>query len=136
MVELPAIKDVVIKNLPKTEVEWILIYAFYLNNEGKSAFTADDIRDTYESTSRFNKSRRNNFATNLKKAVVYNWLSSVSDSEYGITDEGKENALEILRRQPEGSKQHTKKSSQSESYQMVELELDPEQREEKIMAIS
>ena len=32
----PNIKDIVIKNLPKTEQEWILIYALYCSDEGKN----------------------------------------------------------------------------------------------------
>lgn len=34
-IKLPNIKDIVMKNLPKTEAEWVLIYALYASDEGE-----------------------------------------------------------------------------------------------------
>lgn len=33
-IEIPNIKDIVMKNLPKTEAEWVLVYALYASNMG------------------------------------------------------------------------------------------------------
>lgn len=132
-IKLPNIKDVVMKNLPKTEAEWVLIYAFYASGEGKNTFTAEDLRQMYRETNRHSDTRSKNFSTNFKKAVTSNWFAAVnSDDDYIISEQGKSFSREILRRDPsknnkvkKNSQQHTK-----QSYQMIELNLDQKERSE------
>src|SRR3990167_3596919 len=50
--DYPVLKEVVKKDLPKTESDWILIYAFYSSSYGENTFTEKDIRKQYEATGR------------------------------------------------------------------------------------
>lgn len=69
-IKLPNIKDIVMKDLPKTETEWLLIYALYASEEGTSAFTAETLRQLYHDSNRFTETRNKNFSTNLKKQLL------------------------------------------------------------------
>lgn len=130
----PNIKDIVIKNLPKTEQEWILIYALYCSDEGENTFTADDLRQMYRDTNRMTTARNKNFSTNLKKAVTSNWFLAINDNDYALSEGGKTFAFEILERAPGGGvKNKSKKSSQSHTktmYQMLELGLEEQERKD------
>ncbi len=130
---LPNIKDVVLKNLPKTEAEWMLVYAFYASDEGKKAFTEDDVRQMYHASNRFTESRNKNFATNRRKAVTSNWFITINDTEYSLTDRGKALAYEILQRTSEdSSSKKTKKTinSAKATYSIIDLGLDEGQRQD------
>lgn len=132
-ISLPNIKDVVLKNLPKTEAEWILIYALYASDEGKKVFTSDDVRQMYHTSNRFTDTRNKNFATNIKKAVTSNWFITINDTEYSLIDGGKALAYEILQRTSEsGSSKKAKKTvnSAKATYGIVDLGLNERQRQD------
>lgn len=130
---LPNIDTVVIKDLPKTEAEWILIYALYASKQGTKVFTENDLRQEYQDSSRWNDSRRKNFAANIKKAVTSDWFKIVNDSNYSLLPAGKEKAYEILQRAADsnGSKKSKKATNSGKAtYNVIELGLDERQRQE------
>lgn len=128
--DLPSIDTIVIKNLPKTEAEWILIYAFFVSDQGNETFTENDIRDMYHSSGRWNESRGKNFSTNMKKAVMVDWLSSVNDSTYSLLDTGISKAHEILQRVAKGGPAKKVTNSIKSTYKIVELGLDEGKRQD------
>ena len=97
----PNIRDVVIKNFPKTESEWILVYALYCSEQGAKTFTAEDIRQMYHDTNRYTENRNKNFATNIKKCVNDSFFSCVNDTDFVLSATGKETAFGILTRSVE-----------------------------------
>lgn len=129
----PNIKDVVIKDLPNSESEWVLIYALYASEEGTSTFTSDDLRQMYKESNRMTDVRNKNFSTNVKKAVSSDWFTTVNSTEYALTAKGKSFALDILQRDPSTNKTSSKKPKQSHTkmeYQMIELGLSQDERKE------
>lgn len=131
---LPNIKDIVIKNLPKTELEWILVYALYASNGGETTFTAEDLRQGYRDSNRFTETRNKNFSTNLKKAVTSNWFTSINNNDYALSAIGTEAAFEVLQRTSGASGKNTSKranpSHTKPVYQMVDLHLDSKERKD------
>lgn len=95
--EIPALKEVVLKDLPKTETDWILIYACYSTSFGQETFTEDDIKNQYDHTGRKNKSRFANLSNNIKSLLNKNYIKVHNDSEYLVKPEGITYAHEILR---------------------------------------
>lgn len=93
---LPDIKNVVIRIKPKTEADWLVVYALYVSKYGTETFTANDLRQMYNTTNRFNESRRKNFSTNLRKCVSNNFFNCINDDYYSLTDPGKNKACTIL----------------------------------------
>ena len=67
----PNIKDVVIKDLPDSEAEWLLVYALYVSDEGANTFTADDLRQMYKDSNRMTQARSKNFSANFKKPLRF-----------------------------------------------------------------
>ncbi len=92
----PSLRDVVLKSLPKSEVEWILIYAFYASEFGIKEFTRQDISALYESSKRKSGNTAKNFGSNISAVIRKNWMRSLNDNEYILESDGKNYALQIL----------------------------------------
>src|SRR5438270_5728829 len=48
--EYPLLKDLVMHDLPKSEIEWMLIYAFYESQFGEKSFTKESVTAKYKET--------------------------------------------------------------------------------------
>lgn len=94
--ELPALKEVVIKDLPNSEIEWILIYSLYASNNGTQAFTQTDIRNLYDSSGRKETNRLSNFSYNFNSNINKGYIKILNDTEYLILQTGIGQALKIL----------------------------------------
>ena len=126
--ELPTLETVVLKGGPKTEIEWLLLYAFYCSNSGASLFTRDNLRSKYEETNRFTLARGKNFAVNIKSLVSNGYISAVNANDFRIELGGQLKAKEILQNTSLGKGDKTKsKNTQSKkapaSYKLLELGL-------------
>lgn len=96
--DYPVMKDILIRDLPKTEREWILIYALYSSDFGESVLTRDDIIAKYEESSRRTDNRMKNLTNNIRNMVKSNQLKFINDDEMLLTTSGRETATEILNR--------------------------------------
>lgn len=94
----PIMKDIVIRDLAKTEREWILIYALYSSDFGKNVITREDIWNRYKESNRITDSRRRNLSNNIKNMVKSGQLKFINDEEMLLTDSGVQTATEILNR--------------------------------------
>lgn len=94
--EYPVLKEVVKKDLPKTESEWILIYGLYSSGFGENPFSEKDIRSQYEATGRKQLSRLNNITNNVKSLLNKGYFKMHNDTEYLIKESGIEYAKQIL----------------------------------------
>ncbi|MGB4774034.1 MAG: hypothetical protein WBP45_02580, partial [Daejeonella sp.] len=93
---IPVLKEVVKRDLPKTESDWILVYAYYSSEFGEKTFTDKDIRALYESTGRKNDSRMNNLTNNVKTLLNKEYFKLHNDTEYLIKQKGIDYCLQIL----------------------------------------
>lgn len=94
--DYPAMKEVVKKDLPKTETDWILVYAFYASSFGENTFTEQDIKNYYESTGRKNISRTNNLSNNIKSLFKQDYIKAHNDTDYRIKEVGTAYVKQIL----------------------------------------
>jgi DNA primase len=94
----PIMKDIVIRDLAKTEREWILIYALYTSDFGKNVLTRDDIWIKYEESNRVTHSRKTNLTNNIKNMIKSGQLKYINDDEMLLTESGVQTATEILNR--------------------------------------
>ncbi len=145
MTDFPAIKEVVKKDLPKAETDWILIYAFYSSEFGENTFTEKEIKDFYESTGRKNVSRMNNLSNNIKSLLKQDYIKVHNDTEYLLKDAGITYAKQILQgnsttkavkrnsskgkpntnEEKKGTEEKQKKSNKNNSVGFVDLKLTP-----------
>jgi Zn/Cd-binding protein ZinT len=94
----PTLRDVKLRDLPKTETEWLLIYAYYASGFGAKEFTKDDILKLYEDSERKTDNRIANLSNNIKRNVTALLYKSINDATctFIILPEGKKKAVEIL----------------------------------------
>jgi len=114
--DYPSIRDVVIKDYPKTESEWVLIYGFYSSEFGEDSFTRDDIYGLYEKSNRKTTQRRKNLSLNINSGVKKDWYKSLNENEYIMLDEGIKYSKQILKGNSIGStRKREKKKSNTKS---------------------
>jgi hypothetical protein len=106
--KFPTLRDVALKQLPGPESEWIIVYGFYSSSFGSKEFTRNDIISKYEETNRKTDNRINNLSNNLRIAVNKDWINSLNDKDFVLSDDGKKAAKEILSR---GTSSKSKKTS-------------------------
>jgi len=95
--DIPALKEVVLRDLPKTETDWILVYACYSASFGQGTFTEEDVKNHYEQTGRKNRSRLANLSNNIKSLLNKQYIKVHNDTEYLVKPEGIAYAHEILK---------------------------------------
>jgi hypothetical protein len=95
--EYPALKEIVMLDLPKSEVEWICVYSFYASKYGQAPFKDSDIKELYESSKRRNDSRMRNFSGNFGKVVSNGWIRVLNDEEYITTKRGNDEVFRIIK---------------------------------------
>lgn len=91
-----ALKDVLIKNLTKSEPELMVIIGYYNSNYGKTTFTKQSIWDSYRDNNIMSENRRKNFGQNLNSLIRKSYFSSITDEEFSISEEGCAYAQTIL----------------------------------------
>jgi len=94
----PSMKDVLMKQLPSSEREWILVYAYYGSDFGRKPFTSKTILEAYESSKRKTTSRHANMSQNIKALFNKGYFSALNDEEFIMTEDGKHQANEIITR--------------------------------------
>lgn len=116
----PSLKEVALKCLPKSEPEWILLYAFYASDFGTKSVSRTEIKEMYNVTNRMTTSRSNNFFNSLTSVVSNNYLSALNDDEYAIRPEGQTKINEILSRENSSeSRTKTRKASKVKQFQLI-----------------
>lgn len=96
--DLPSMTDIVMRDLAKTESEWILVYSLFAGELGKKDFNREDLVNMYEQTKRMSRSRRNNLGNNLKTLTKQNMIRHLNDNDMLLTSSGLEKAKDILNR--------------------------------------
>ena len=94
----PAMRDNVIRNVAKSEREWILLYAFYSSNFGKKEFTRKDLMNAYSESKRRTSQRIKNLTLNINTLVKQGSITFLNDEDILLTDSGVTLAKEILNR--------------------------------------
>lgn len=110
-----SLQNVVYKQLPKSETEWVLIYGYFLEREGKVSFERKDLIQKYEESNRKSEVRIKNLSMSIKVAVTKTWISALNDKDFMVTDKGRKHALEILTRQEATVKSPKKRQKKEES---------------------
>jgi len=112
--EYPTLKDLLIKNYPKNEAEWILVYSFYSSGFGKDIFTKDDIIEKYKDNGRQTRSNSANLGNNLKSVVKKDWIKSINETQYIMKNEGTKYAQEVIKGNSVSKERKSSKRQKSE----------------------
>lgn len=91
-----ALKDVLIRNLAKTEPELLVVIGYYNSQYGKSTFTKQSILDSFRENNIMSENRRKNLGANINSLIKKSLINSITDDELAITPEGCEYAINVL----------------------------------------
>jgi len=94
---IPTLKEIAMKNLPKTETDWLLLYCYFASNCGKDTFSKENIKNLYEQTNRKNSSRAANLSNNIKSLVLKDYIGIYNDDKFLMKETGLNYVLEIIK---------------------------------------
>jgi hypothetical protein len=96
--DYPDITNVVRKNLPSKEWEWVLVYAFYGSEYGQKDITRDIIKTLYTSTKRNAKQNLNNLTQNINAIHEKGYINFLNEEDFQLLETGIEEAISIINR--------------------------------------
>lgn len=111
--EFPILKEVVYKDLPNNEKEWVLIYCFYASDFGTKSFTKNDISSLYESSKRKSDETVKRLSRNIKSVLSKDYIKMINDDDFIIKPEGVKQAKLIL--EDKSARRTSKNTSKSNS---------------------
>lgn len=113
---IPSLQQIKLQNLPNSEMDWILVYAFYASKFGTTEFTREGILQLYIETGRKTDSRRKNFSQNIRNAVQTNYIMAQNATDFTLLEKGKTKVFEIFSgtSTPKTTKKSNGKSNNSE----------------------
>lgn len=111
--EYPHLKELAMLDLPTSEPDWILVYAFYSSSFGTKTFTLEDIKNKYQETGRKTENNSKNLSQNLASLVKKWYIKMYNDSEYLLKQNGIEHVNEILKGNVKAKTGITKKTKTS-----------------------
>lgn len=94
--DYPTIKDIIIKNITKSEAELLLIMLFYTSNYGKGVFLRSKVIEIYREHGIHNDSRSKNSTGNINTLIRKSLIKSINGEEMGITPDGVQAVHDIL----------------------------------------
>lgn len=95
--DYPSLKQLLIKNYPKNETEWILCYAFFVSRYGEDTFRKEDILEKYKENNRLTRSTSANLSNNIDSCINKDWIKDINKDEFILKPEGIEYAKEVLK---------------------------------------
>lgn len=113
---MPTLKDVKLRDLAKTEMDWVLVYSYFASNNGTSEYTRDDINEQYTLSDRKTRNRISNLSQNIKKISKSGYIKSTNDTNFILLPKGLEIVMCIFNDQSTSkAKVISKKKGQNES---------------------
>lgn len=96
-VDFPTLKQLVIKNYPKNETEWILCYAFFASKYGNETFKKEDVVEGYKESNRYTSNNKNNLTNNFNGCIKKDWIKDINKDEFILKPDGIAYAKEVLK---------------------------------------
>ncbi|WP_291145928.1 hypothetical protein [Flavobacterium sp. UBA7680] len=144
----PNLKEIKLRDLAKTETDWVLVYAFTASKGGTKEFIREDILQLYIESDRKTDARIKGLSQLFKNCTRSMYIKPVNDSNYILLDKGKNKVLEIFQgnstskpsnssntkkksidSQKVGAKTKAKVSSGNDAKFLAELNLRPKDKE-------
>lgn len=108
--DIPTLEEIKIRDLPKSESEWILVYAYFASNMGTTVFTRENISQQYKDTKRYTTQIRKNLSQYMKGCSKALYIKPTNDKDFILLPKGKEKVMEVFNG---NSKPNNKKKSVS-----------------------
>lgn len=94
--DIPTLEEIKIRDLPKSESEWILVYAYFASNMGTTVFTRDNISQQYKDTKRYTAQIRKNLSQYMKGCSKALYIKPTNEKDFILLPKGKEKVMEVF----------------------------------------
>ena len=91
--EIPSIMELKVKNIPKSEPEWILCFAYMASKKGTAMFSKSSINEFYKEAGK----TTNNLAINFDSCIKKDWIKPFNKNEYSLKEDGLNYAIEVFK---------------------------------------
>lgn len=95
--DLPTLDEVKLRDLAKSETEWILVYAYFASQKGTKIFTRENITQLYKDTKRFTPNISKNLSQNIKNISKTLYIKPTNQEDFILLPKGIEKVMDILK---------------------------------------
>ena len=93
---IPTLEEIKLRDLAKTETDWLLVYTYYASQGGNKQFTRDEIIQYYQDTERYTKKRKSGLSQYIKNITKSRYIKPTNETDFILLDKGKNKAIEIF----------------------------------------
>jgi hypothetical protein len=116
---IPSLKEIKLRDLAKSDTDWLLVYSYMASGGGTKEFTRENIIQLYKDSDRRTDKRIKALSQLFKNISKALYIKSTNDSDFILLDKGKARVLEIFSGNSKAkvSKSSAGKPSESKAYQ-------------------
>ena len=109
--EIPSLKQVKLRDLAKSEIDWMVVYSFMASEGGKKTFTRTDLVELYKESGRYTNKVAKGLSQYLKSLAKARYIKAPSDTEFIILEEGIKRAHQIFEGKSTSKSPSTRKAA-------------------------
>jgi len=111
----PSLTEIKMRDLAKTETDWILVYAHFSSDNGKKEFTRDQIREMYTTSERRTDNRIKSLSQIIKNLSKGLYIKPITDDKFILIEKGKQRINEIFSGQSVSKTVNTRQANPASS---------------------
>ncbi len=109
--DIPSLKQVKLRDLAKSEIDWMVVYSFMASEGGNKTFTRTDIVELYKESGRYTNTVAKGLSQYLKNLAKAKYIKAPSDTEFIILEEGIKRARQIFEGKSTSKSPSTRKAT-------------------------
>lgn len=97
LTDIPTLQEIKLRDLAKSETDWLMIYVYYASEGGTKEFTRENIIQLYKDTDRKTDKRIGGLSQLFKNISKALYVKSTNDINFILLDKGKAKVMEIFK---------------------------------------
>jgi hypothetical protein len=94
--EAPSLREVKLRDLAKTEADWLVVYCYFASKQGAEDFTRADIGQLYKDSDRHTSERMSHLWQYMKNAALSGVIKPTNNTHFILLEKGRQRALDIF----------------------------------------
>ncbi len=96
LADTPSLTEVKLRDLAKSETDWLLVYTYYASKGGTKEFSREEIIQLYKDSDRKTNNRLKGLSQIIKNVSKALYIKSTNDTNFILLEKGKARVLEIF----------------------------------------
>lgn len=93
---VPSLKEIKLRDLAKTEADWLVVYCYLASKHGTDEFTRADIGQLYKDSDRHTTERMSHLWQYMKNASLSGVIKPTNNTHFILLEKGRQRALDIF----------------------------------------